>query len=381
MRASFLPFSQPVIDESDIAAVASVLRSKWITTGSECRDFEEEFARMVGCRSAVALASATAGMHLALTALGIGPGDEVITPSMTWVSTPNMICLLGARPVWTDVDKDTLMTTAEMVDPLITERTKAIIPVHFAGAPLELEPLRALASKRGVPLIEDAAHALGTEYGASRIGCRGTSIFSFHPIKNITTGEGGMLCSEDDEFLDRIRRLKFHGLGVDAFDRETQGRKPQAQVIEPGYKYNLTDMSAALGRSQLRRLDGMNSERERLALLYAQAFADMPEILPLAIPKWIHKHSWSLYVVRLNKPGLSREVFMERLKRRNIGTGIHFIAAHMHTYYRDKYNQGRFLPNTEWNSERILSLPLFPGMTGNDVEDVVTAVGSALVGD
>jgi UDP-4-amino-4-deoxy-L-arabinose-oxoglutarate aminotransferase len=381
MRSSFLPFSQPVIDEADIEAVVGVMRSKWITTGSESREFEREFALAVGGRDAVALASATAGMHLALVALGIGPGDEVITPSMTWVSTPNMICLLGARPVWADVDRDTLMTTAEIIEPLVTGRTRAIVPVHFAGASLNLEPLRALAAKRGIPLIEDAAHAIGTEYRGARIGSGGTSVFSLHPIKNITTGEGGMVCSDDGDFLDRIRRLKFHGLGVDAFDRETQGRKPQAQVIEPGYKYNLTDMAAALGRSQLRRLDAMNAERDRLAGLYARAFAGMPEILPLAVPEWTEKHSWSLYVVRLNKPGLSREVFMERLKKRNIGTGIHFIAAHMHAYYRDRYGQGGTLANTEWNSERILSLPLFPGMSGDDVADVVDAVGSALVGD
>lgn len=380
MRSTFLPFSQPVITDADIEAVTRVMRSRWITTGSECAGFEREFADYLGCPGAVALASATAGMHLALAALGVGPGDEIVTPSMTWVSTPNIIELSGATPVWVDVDRDTLLATPERMEALITSRTRAIIPVHYAGAPVDLEAFRKLAAKYGVRLIEDAAHAIGTRYRGDRVGKTGTSVFSFHPIKNVTTGEGGMVCSDDAEFLARVRRLKFHGLGVDAFDRETQGRKPQAEVIEPGYKYNLTDMAAALGRSQLPRLEAMNAIRRDLAARYDRAFADLPEILPLRAPVWPHEHSWSLYVVRLDKPGLDRLTFMERLKARNIGSGIHFIAAHTHAYYRKKYS-GASLPDTEWNSERIISLPLFPGMTGDDVRDVVEAVKSALMGE
>lgn len=381
MRQSFLPFSQPCIDEEDIGAVVGIMRSRWITTGGECSDFESEFSRLLGCRGAVALASATAGMHLLLSALGIGPGDEVITPSMTWVSTPNLITLCGAVPVWADVDRDNLMTTAELAEPLINERTKAIIPVHFAGAPVHLESFRALAARHGIPLIEDAAHAIGTEYKGDIIGRTGTAIFSLHPIKNMTTGEGGMFCSSDEKLLARIRRSKFHGLGADAFDRETQGRKPQAQVVEPGFKYNLTDMAAAVGRTQLRKLGKMNRARTVLAEWYSAAFADIPEILPLVPPVWPHKHSWSLYVVRLNKPGLSRDSFMERLKRRNIGTGIHFLAAHTHAFYRNGRKGKQSLENTEWNSERILSLPLFPEMSVEDAADVVSAVKEALVRD
>ncbi|MCL1889457.1 MAG: aminotransferase class I/II-fold pyridoxal phosphate-dependent enzyme, partial [Desulfovibrionaceae bacterium] len=265
MRQQFLPFSQPLISEEDIAAVTSVLRSKWITTGGECLELEKEFASLMGAPGAVAVASATGGMHIALKALGIGPGDEVITPSMTWVSTPNLITLAGAQPVWAEVDKDNLMTTAELVEPLINERTKAIIPVHFAGAPLDLAPLRALAHKKQIPLIEDAAHAVGAAYRGEPVGSGGTAIFSFHPIKNITTGEGGIISSPDEDLLERLRRLKFHGLGQDAFNRNQQGRLPQAQVWEPGYKYNLTDMAAALGRSQLARLEEINARRRKLA--------------------------------------------------------------------------------------------------------------------
>ncbi len=380
MRTTFLPFSQPSITEDDIAAVTRVMRSKWLTTGKEAAAFEEEFAAYVGARGAVALASATGGMHVALAALDIGPGDEIITPSLTWVSTPNLVVMAGATPVWVDVDRDNLMTTADMVAPFITSRTKAIIPVHYAGASVDLAPLRKLAADKEIALIEDAAHAVGTRYAGKRIGADGTAIFSFHPIKNITTGEGGMVCSDNEEFLNRVRRLKFHGLGQDAYDRETQGRKPQAQVVEPGYKYNITDMAAALGRSQLARLDGMNERRRTLAALYDKLFASVPEILPLALPGWDHYHTRHLYIVRVDKPGLTRLEMMERLKQRNIGTGIHFLAAHTHAYYKKNGIGGNApLPNTEWNSERLFSLPLFPDMTEADVREVVAAVKEALV--
>lgn len=379
MRETFLPFSKPSITDQDIEAVSTVMRSGWLTTGKECLAFEEEFATRVGAKGAVAIASATGGMHILLRALDIGPGDEVITPSMTWVSTPNLISLCGATPVWAEVDRGNLMITAETVAPLLTDHTRAIIPVHYAGAAADLEPLRALAAEKNIPLIEDAAHAAGTWYRGQPIGKTGTSIFSFHPIKNITTGEGGMICSDNEELLDRVRRLKFHGLASDAFDRETQGRKPQAMVVEPGYKYNMTDMAAALGRSQLPRLDEMNRRRTDIAAVYSKSFGEMPEILPLAIPGWEHVHSWHLYIIRLDKPGLSREEFMERLKRRNIGTGIHFLAAHTHPYYRSHERASSELPATEWNSERILSLPLFPDMMGRDAEDVIAGVKDALV--
>ena len=226
MRKTFLPFSRPSISETDIAAVSEVLRSGWITTGTKNAEFEQRFCRQVGCQEAVTLSSATAGMHLALRALDIGPGDEVITSSMTWVSTVNLIVLAGAVPVFADIDRHTLMVTVETVRECLTPRTRLIVPVHFAGAPVDLEPIRKLAAARGLFIIEDAAHALGTEYRGVQVGRSGTSIFSFHPIKNITTGEGGMFCSDDAALISRIQRLKFHGLGVDAYDRQTQSRAP-----------------------------------------------------------------------------------------------------------------------------------------------------------
>ena len=382
VRSQFLPFSRPSISEAEISAVGEVLRSGWITTGPRTAEFEKEFARATGAPSAVAVASATAGMHVVLHALGIGPGDEVITPSLTWVSTINLITLAGAIPVYVDVDRGTLLVTPEAVEAAITPRTRAIIPVHYAGVPVDLDGLRAVADRHGVILIEDAAHAAGTLYRGETIGKRGTAIFSFHPIKNITTGEGGMVTSDDEALLNRVRSLKFHGLGVDAFDRQTLGRAPQAEVLEPGYKYNLTDIASVLGLGQLARLEEFIAARAELAALYAEALQEVPELLPLRLPDHDFRHAWHLYIVRVNTPagGVSRDEFMARLKTRNIGTGLHFRAAHGQKYYRERQRAGGPLPNTEWNSDRICSLPLFPGMTGEDVADVVRAAKAALAG-
>jgi UDP-4-amino-4-deoxy-L-arabinose-oxoglutarate aminotransferase len=381
MRKEFLPFSRPSIAEADIAAVGEVLRSGWITTGSKNAEFEEKFCKYTGCAGAVALSSATAGMHLALNALKIGKGDEVITPSMTWVSTVNLIVLSGATPVFADVDRDTLMTTADLIQEHLSAKTRLIIPVHFAGAPVAMAPVRKLAEGRNIAIIEDAAHAIGAEYHGEKIGKKGTSIFSFHPIKNITTGEGGMFCSDNLDLADRIRRLKFHGLGVDAFDRRTQGRSPQAQVLEPGFKYNLPDILAVLGIQQLSRVEDFNDKRTQLASHYRERLTEVEELRPLAVPAYSHKHSWHLFIVRLDieKTKLSRNDFMEALKKRNIGTGLHFRAVHQQKYYQEtmKIPSG-MLPNTEWNSKRICSLPLFPKMTHEDVDDVVDAIKDIL---
>ncbi|GBC60092.1 UDP-4-amino-4-deoxy-L-arabinose--oxoglutarate am inotransferase [Desulfonema ishimotonii] len=381
MRAQFLPFCRPSISEEDISAVADVLRSGWITTGSKNTEFEEKFCDYLGCAGAVAVSSATGGMHLALQALSVGPGDEVITPAMTWVSTVNLITLAGARPVFADIDRDTLMVSCDAIRSKITERTRLIIPVHFAGASADMAPIRQLSRETGIPLIEDAAHALGTGYMGEKIGRSGTAVFSFHPIKNITTGEGGMVCSDDPEFLERIRRLRFHGLGADAYDRETQSRAPQAQVLEPGFKYNMTDISAVLGLRQLARIEAFNRKRAELAARYREKLEGVEEILPLADPPCDMTHAWHLFVIRLDtdRCGMSREAFTEGLKQRNIGTGIHFLAVHLQKYYRESMGmRPGMLPNTEWNSDRICSLPLFPDMRQEDADDVVTAIREVL---
>jgi UDP-4-amino-4-deoxy-L-arabinose-oxoglutarate aminotransferase len=381
MRKDFLPFSRPSISEEDILAVSEVLRSGWITTGAKNAEFEEAFCRTVGCPAAVALCSATAGMHLMLRALDIGPGDEVITPSMTWVSTVNLIVMTGATPVFADIDRDTLMVSAESLKACVTPKTRVIIPVHFAGVPADMEPIRRLAKEKDVFLVEDAAHALGAAYRGEPIGAKGTSIFSFHPIKNITTGEGGMFCSKDRMLVERIRRLKFHGLGVDAYDRHTQGRSPHAEVMEPGYKYNMTDIAAVLGLRQLARLELFNQKRAELASLYLEKLSQIEEILPLAIPSYPMRHAWHLFIVRLDtdRAGLSRDEFMAALKEHNIGTGLHFRAVHLHKYYRETLSlKPGILPHTEWNSDRICSLPLFPDMSVDDINDVVEAIKKVL---
>jgi len=381
MLKTFLPFSRPAISAEDIEAVTQVLESGWITTGSNCAEFEKNFCDSCGAEGAVALASATAGMHLVLEYFGIGPGDEVITPSMTWVSTANLIILAGATPVFADINKDTLMTDVDHIAACITERTKLIIPVHFAGAPVDMEPIRKLGRLKNIPVVEDAAHAAGTEYRGKLIGSEGTAIFSFHPTKNITTGEGGMVVSDIHELLDSVRRLKFHGLGVDAYDRKQQGRSRQAEVLEPGYKYNLTDMAAALGIGQLKKLASFIEKRNKLAERYLEKLRDIDGILPLSFPDIPHKHSWHLFVVRLetDKVGMSREDFMIKLQEENVGTGLHFRAVHEQKYYREHsvVAPGQ-LVNTEWNSERILSLPLFPGMTIEDVDGVAGVIRKVL---
>ena len=376
MNEAFLPFSRPSIGDEEVAAVTRVLRSGWITTGAECQQLEAQFAERVGTRHAIAVSSATGAMHIALLALGVGPGDEVITPSQTWVSTANMICLLGATPVFVDVDRDTLMTDATLIEQAITSRTKAIVPVHYAGAACDLDPIYALAERHGIAVIEDAAHATGTAYKGQPVGSRGTAIFSFHAIKNMTCAEGAMFVTDDATLADRVRQLKFHGLGVDAYDRLTLGRKPQAEVIEPGFKYNLADINASIALVQLHRLDHMNAQRRRLAEHYLQRLENSP-VMPLSQPVYPQQHAWHLLIVRIDPEhcGLDRDSFMTALQERGIGTGIHFIATHLHRYYRERF-PGVHLPNTEWNSSRLCSIPLFPDMTREDVERVVGAIES-----
>lgn len=372
--SDFLPFSRPSMGDAELAALREVLQSGWITTGPKNQALEEAFCALTGNRHAIAVSSATGGMHVTLMALGISAGDEVITPSQTWVSTLNMICLLGATPVMIDVDPDNLMITPEAVEAAITPRTKAIVPVHYAGAPVDIDAIRAIAERHAIPVIEDAAHAAGTYYKGRHVGWRGTAIFSFHAIKNMTCAEGGLVVTDDDELAARIRSLKFHGLGVDAYDRQTLGRAPQAEVISPGFKYNLADINAALALVQLDKLAAANQRRAAIAQRYLRELAYTP-FRPLAVPSWEHQHAWHLFIIRVDEAacGISRDALMEKLKAMGIGTGLHFRAAHTQKYYRERFPDVS-LPHTEWNSARICSIPLFPDMTDDDVTRVISAL-------
>ena len=380
MRKEFLPFTRPNVTNEDVEAVTAVLRSGWITNGPVNSEFEAAMAEFTGSEYAVAVSSATAAMHLVLKVLNIGPGDEVITPSMTWVSIANMVELSGAKCVLVDVDRDTLLVSPEAIKAAITPRTKLIVPVHFAGAALDLDGIYEVAGD--IPVVEDAAHALGTFYKGRHIGGKRNAIYSFHAIKNVTCGEGGMFVTGSKELADAVRRWKFHGIGMDAFDRQNRGRSPQAEVLSPGFKYNLTDICAALGLSQLRRIRQINSRRRELAMLYRKLLTGVPELLPLADPSgYDFVHAWHLFVVRVNSSKLTRDAFMAKMKEKNIGTGLHFRSVHSQKYYRETYRIAPgTLPETDYNSDRICSLPLFPDMTPDDVRDVVAAAKEVLAG-
>ncbi|HET7583469.1 MAG TPA: DegT/DnrJ/EryC1/StrS family aminotransferase [Gemmatimonadaceae bacterium] len=377
-RREFLPFARPTIGDEEIAELVDSLRSGWITTGPKVERFAAMFAEYVGARHATAVASATAGLHVALLAHGIGPGDEVITTPLTFAATVNLIVLVGATPVLADVDPRTLQVRVEEIERRVTPRTRAIIPVHFVGQPVDLDPLIALGAARGIAIIEDAAHAVGTEYRGRRIGSfPTTSVFSFHPNKNITTGEGGMVVTTDPEVAARVPLLVFHGMDRHAWKRFAREGSPRYDIALPGYKYNMMDIQAALGIHQLPRLEGFLETRRRLAERYQRALADLDAlILPEAVP-YPSRHAWHLYTPLVNTDALTidRDRLMAELKARNIGTGLHYTAVHEFSYYRDRYGwRPDDFPAAHYVSERIVSLPLFPGLTEEDQDDVIAAL-------
>jgi len=378
IREDFLPLNRPSIGEAEIAEVTACLKSKWITTGPLCQTFERRFQELTGAHYAVSLSSGTAGMQLVLAALGIGPGDEVITPSLTFASTVNMIALCGAKPVFADIHFDTLNVSAEDVEARITPRTKAIIPVHFAGAPAEMDRIIDLADRHHLTVIEDAAHAIGTKYGSIHAGGFGKiAIFSFHPIKNITTGEGGLITHSDDQLETRLRLLRFHGIERDAWKRYGKGGNPDYDIEIPGWKFNLTDIQAALGIAQFSRLGEFNRRRTELVEMYLQGLEDVSGLELPCDPPYPHVHSHHLFVVKILS--MDRGRFMEHLSDYNIGYGIHFPACHLLKYVRERFGAQR-LPETERASEVILSLPLFPDMKDIDIEYVCAAVREILHG-
>ncbi len=380
-RDSFLPFSRPSIGAAEIAEVVDSLQSGWITTGPKAQRFERAFGEYVGAPHALAVSSATGGLHIGLIALGLKPGDEVVTTSMTWASTVNMIEALGATPVFVDIDRTTMQLDASAIESVITSRTVGVLPVHFAGAPCDVDTLLATAHKHQLWVFEDAAHGVGTHYKGRHVGSFDRlGVFSFHAIKNLTTGEGGCLTTRDDKLAQRLQALRFHGLAKSAWNRYAEGGTPQVEVIEPGFKYNFMDLQAAIGIHQLAAVDEFNAKRRALAALYDRLLAELSEIACPQVPRYEHTHAWHLYVIALRGPsGLSRDALMTALRERNVGTGLHFRAVHTQPYYKDKYPRWiGALPETEWISERLLSLPLFPTMSEEDVHYVVDAIKDAL---
>jgi dTDP-4-amino-4,6-dideoxygalactose transaminase len=382
MRETFLPFSTPAIDEAEINEVVDSLKSGWITTGPKVKRFEEAFRAYVGAPYAIPLSSATAGLHLTLLALGIKEGDEIITTPMTFASTVSMIILCGGTPVLADIEPGTLNIDVARVREKITPRTRVIIPVHFAGQSCDMDPLFALAKEFGLTIIEDAAHAAGTEYKGRRIGSLPSiSIFSFHPNKNITTGEGGMVCTADEDLAEEISLMKFHGISREAWKRFTASGTPNYDILMPGFKYNMMDIQAAIGIHQLPRLDGFIDRRRDIAEYYNRELAGVAE---LALPRYApyeQRHAWHLYtpLVRIEELTIDRDAFMEELKKHNIGSGLHYKAIHHHAWYRRHLDlPDSALPNASYASERILSLPLFPKMSDEDARDVVEAVKAVI---
>lgn len=378
IREDFLPLSRPAIGDEEIRQVTACLRSGWITTGPLCSKFEEQFCRLTGAGYAVSISSGTAGMHLLLLALGIGAGDEIITPSMTFASTINLITMLGATPVFVDINYDTLNINAGLIEEKITEETKGIIPVHFAGAPVDMDRILDIAVRHRLFVIEDAAHAVGAWYKGIHAGGFGRmAVFSFHPIKNITTGEGGMIVHNDDKMEKRLRQLRFHGLERDAWRRYGKGGNPEYDIQLPGFKYNLTDMQAALGLAQMERLRELNRRRADLAALYMDRLKGTEGIALPGIPPYPHVHAWHLFVIKLL--AMDRRLFMEKLSEYNVGYGLHFPACHLLSYVRERFPvEAEALPETERAAKGILSLPLFPDMTDDDVCYVCDAVREIL---
>ena len=375
-RREYLSFSPPLIGEDEIAEVVDTLRSDWITRGPKTAQFEAEFAAAVSAPAATALNSCTAALHTALAVSGIGPGDEVITTPLTWAATVNVIEHVRARPVLVDVEPDTLTIDPARIAAAITPRTRAVIPVHYAGHPADMASISALARDHGLLVLEDAAHALPAAYDERTIGSGANPVaFSFYATKNLTTAEGGMLTGEPS-FIERARILSMHGMTRDAWKRYHKGGNWRCEVVAPGFKYNMTDIQAALGLCQLRKLAAFQERRRQVVQRYTEAFRD-DDTFELPVERPNVKHAWHLYVLRFRSGALriTRDRIIEELAARNIGTGVHYVPVHIHPYYRTQYGyRPESFPVANDNFERMISLPLNLRLTDHDVADVIDAV-------
>ena len=371
-----IPYGRQLIDEEDIQAVIEVLRSDWLTTGPRIIEFEQAFAECVNAKEAVAVSNGTAALHSTMYALGIGPGDEVIVPAMTFAATANCAVYQGAIPVFADVDPETLLINPFQVQAKITSRTKAIIAVDYAGQPADYDTLKSIANQHGIALMADAAHALGASYKGCPVGALADlSTFSFHPVKHITTGEGGMITTNYPELAGRMRLFRNHGIATDHHQREKQGSWFY-EMVDLGYNYRMPDIQCALGLSQLKKLNHFLDRRRKIAKWYNDAFSPVPEITPVAVRPNV-SHAYHLYVIQINleRLGLDRTSLFQTFRQKGIGVNVHYIPVHLHPFYRKTFGTGPGLcPVAEAAYEKIISLPIFPAMDDSDVERVVEVI-------
>lgn len=378
MTTTFLPFAKPALDDAEFNEVLACMRSGWLTTGPRTQQFENMLQSYFASPHALALNSATAGLHLVLLGLALQPGDEVITTPLTFVATLNTIVQAGAKPVLVDIDETYNIDLAKLEE-AITPRTRAIVPVHFTGLPVDLDEIYRLAKQYSLRVVEDCAHAIGSGYKNKRVGSFGDiQVFSFHPNKNMTTGEGGCVVTRDGELAEQVRIMRFHGIARDAFNRFTKEGSPHYDVVAPGFKYNMLDMQAALGLHQLPKLESLIEKRKRLVERYYDLLAGWSTlILPKLPTHYDYQHAWHLFapLIKVEHVKLTRDDCMARMKAHDIGVGLHYQAAHLFSFYQKTYGyrEGDF-PHAEYVSERIMSLPLFPDMTDADQDRVITAL-------
>lgn len=385
MMKEFLPFALPDIGEEEIQEVVTALRSGWVTTGPKTKQFEADFSAYIGGGvESISVNSATAGLHLALEALGVGPGDEVLTTSYTFTATSEVIRYLGAHPVFVDIDPTTFNIDPKKIEAKITAKTKAIIPVHFAGLACDMDPIIQIARKHGLKIVEDAAHSLPTLYKGKMIGTLESDItvFSFYATKTITTGEGGMIVTRNADLAKRMKIMRLHGISRDAFDRYTS-TKPAwfYEVIAPGFKYNLTDIASSMGIHQLKKSDRFQARREEMAGVYLRELKDIPVQLPPQATIEGSTHAWHLFVLRLTTNKITRDDFIIKMAEKGIGCSVHFIPLHLQPYWRDTYNlKPEDYPNALANYQNAVSLPLYTKMTAQDQARVIATVREILCG-
>ena len=390
MIRDFIPLCRSWLDETEIEAVSEVLTSKWISTGPKAAEFERRFAEYVGVKYALAVSSCTAGLHLSLVAAGVGKGDEVITTPYTFTATAEAIGYTGARPVFVDIDPLSLNIDITQIEEKITSRTKAIVPVHVAGLPCDMDALLEISRRHNLVLIDDAAHAISAEYKGRRIGAIGDlSAFSFYATKNLTTGEGGMITTHNDQFASVIKTMRYHGISKDAWARQAGRSIWHYEIVSQGYKYNMTDIQAAMGLCQLMKIEKQLEIRKKYAQNYTSELSGLPQIItprvavnPNSIGEQaVSRHAWHLYIIQLRTEQLkvSRDEFIDAMRQANIECGVHYIPLHLFAFYQEKYGyrEGDF-PHAESVFQRVVSLPLHPALTEENVCDVIRTIAEIL---